>query len=126
MLNNERGAAVRPSFSRWLSQTNDITQQFMAMGVDPSFISMAGGLPAAEFYPVAAAAEAADRALSRWGAAALEYGPVDGFMPLRAHIADRMSRMAGRHFDTSNDSTAVRWGEGTADEMCISYLYMSQ
>ncbi|RFC69416.1 MULTISPECIES: PLP-dependent aminotransferase family protein [Mesorhizobium] len=102
MLNNERGAAVRPSFSRWLSQTNDITQQFMAMGVDPSFISMAGGLPAAEFYPVAAAAEAADRALSRWGAAALEYGPVDGFMPLRAHIADRMSRMAGRHFDTSN------------------------
>lgn len=102
MLNNQSRAAARPSFSRWLSQTNDITQQFMAMGIDPSFISMAGGLPAAEFYPVADATEAVDRALSRWGAAALEYGPVDGFAPLRAHIADRMSRMAGRRFDTSH------------------------
>lgn len=64
MLNNQSRAAVRPSFSRWLSQTNDITQQFMAMGIDPSFISMAGGLPAAEFYPVADATEAVDRALS--------------------------------------------------------------
>jgi mono/diheme cytochrome c family protein len=30
------------------------------------------------------------------------------------------------HYDTSNDSATVTWGEGTADEMCISYLYMSQ
>lgn len=30
------------------------------------------------------------------------------------------------HFDTSNDASAVRWGEGSADEMCIAYLYVSQ
>ena len=30
------------------------------------------------------------------------------------------------HFDTSNDATTVRWGEGSADEMCIAYLYVSQ
>jgi 2-aminoadipate transaminase len=85
-----------------MAQTNDITQQFMAMGVDPTFISMAGGLPAAEFYPRAAIAAATERALSRWGSAALEYGPVEGFAPLRAHIADRMSRLAGRRFESAN------------------------
>ncbi|MBK7533860.1 MAG: hypothetical protein IPI49_00525 [Myxococcales bacterium] len=30
------------------------------------------------------------------------------------------------HFDTSNDATPVRWGEGSADEMCLAYLYVSQ
>lgn len=30
------------------------------------------------------------------------------------------------HFDTSNDLTVVRWGEGSADEMCLSYLYVSR
>ncbi len=30
------------------------------------------------------------------------------------------------HYDTSNDSVPVTWGEGSADEMCIAYLYVSQ
>lgn len=29
-------------------------------------------------------------------------------------------------YDTSNDALPVRWGEGTNDEMCIAYLYVSQ
>ncbi len=30
------------------------------------------------------------------------------------------------HYDTSNDVAPVTWGEGSADEMCIAYLYVSQ
>lgn len=30
------------------------------------------------------------------------------------------------HYDTSNDAVPVRWGEGSADEMCIAYLYITQ
>jgi 2-aminoadipate transaminase len=74
----------------------------MALGIDPDFISMAGGLPAAEFYPTAAIAEAAERALARWGSKALEYGPIEGFPALRQHIAERMSREAGRAFTIDN------------------------
>lgn len=30
------------------------------------------------------------------------------------------------HYDTTGDTHNVVWGEGTEDEMCISYLYVSQ
>lgn len=92
----------RPAFARWMSVSNDITQQFLAIGGRPDFISMAGGLPAAEFYPAQAIAEAAQKALSRWGGAALEYGPVEGFPALRQAIAERMTRQAGRPFGPEN------------------------
>jgi 2-aminoadipate transaminase len=85
-----------------MSDGNDITKQFMALGGRADFISMAGGLPAAEFYPTAAIAEAAEKALARWGAAALEYGPIEGFPALRRHIAERISREAGRSFGVEN------------------------
>lgn len=102
MTPDDRSPAGRPSFARWLSHSNDITQQFLAIGGRPDFISMAGGLPAAEFYPAAAISAAAEKALTRWGAAALEYGPVEGFPPLRQHIAERMTRQAGRPFVIDN------------------------
>lgn len=92
----------RPTFSRWISTGNDITRQFLSFGVRPDFISMAGGLPAAEFYPADEIAQAAQRALERWGAKALDYGPVEGFLPLRQHIAERMGRQTGSSFTIDN------------------------
>ncbi|WP_162918883.1 PLP-dependent aminotransferase family protein [Taklimakanibacter deserti] len=89
-------------FSRWISASNDITRQFLSFGVRPDFISMAGGLPAAEFYPAAAISHATGRALARWGAKALDYGPVEGFLPLRQHIAERMARQTGCAVTTDN------------------------
>jgi 2-aminoadipate transaminase len=94
--------AQRPAFARWMSFSNDITQQFLAIGGRPDFISMAGGLPAAEFYPTEAISEAAGRALARWGGKALEYGPVEGFPALRQLIAERISRETGRAFSVDN------------------------
>ena len=91
-----------PEFSSWLSSSNDITQQFLAIGGMPDFISMAGGLPAAEFFPTEAIATSAQNALSRWGASALEYGPVEGFPALRQHIAERMRASTGRSFTAEN------------------------
>lgn len=93
---------ARPPFSKWIADSNNITQQFLALGGQPDFISMAGGLPAAEFYPTAAIAEAAQKAMVRWGSMALEYGPIEGFPALRQHIAERISREAGRTFTIEN------------------------
>src|SRR5690606_38917198 len=92
----------RPAYARWLRQTNNITQQFLAIGGQADFVSLAGGLPAAELYPVEEMRAAADRALTRWGSRALEYGPVEGFPDLRAAVAERMSRMAGRRLGVEN------------------------
>lgn len=92
----------RPAFARWMSTGNTITQQFLAIGGRPDFISLAGGLPAAEFYPTEAIADAAASALARWGSQALEYGPVEGLPALRAHVAERITRQVGRPFAVEN------------------------
>ena len=46
----------RPALASWLSTGNSITQQFMAIGGRPDVVSLAGGLPASEIYPVEAIA----------------------------------------------------------------------
>jgi 2-aminoadipate transaminase len=93
---------ARPAGVGWTRTSNDVTQQFMSLGGRPEVISLAGGLPAAELYPVAAIREATDRALSRWGSDTLEYGPIEGFPPLREAIAARMSAAAGHGFTVEN------------------------
>jgi 2-aminoadipate transaminase len=92
---------LRP-FSQWVRASNNVTQQFLAFGGRADMVSLAGGLPAAELYPLDAIKEAAAQALDRWGSAALEYGPVEGFPALRQAIAERMSRAAGRMFGVEN------------------------
>jgi 2-aminoadipate transaminase len=92
----------RPSLAHWLRSSNNITQQFLSFGGRSDVISLAGGLPAAEFYPIAEIKAAAQSALSKHGAAALEYGPVEGLPALRALIARRISMETGGVFKSSN------------------------
>lgn len=58
----------------------------------PGVLSMAGGLPAAESFPVEAIQAACDQVLSTQGAAALQYATTEGLPPLRDWIAQRLSR----------------------------------
>jgi 2-aminoadipate transaminase len=58
----------------------------------PEVISFAGGLPAPEVFPVEELRHAFDRLLSQHGAAAMQYGPTEGYGPLREQIAARLSR----------------------------------
>lgn len=54
-------------------------------------ISFAGGLPSPETFPVERMRAAYDSVLSRHGKVALQYGPTDGYVPLREWIADSLS-----------------------------------
>lgn len=100
----------RPGYARWLGSTNSITQQFLAFGGRPDVVSLAGGLPAAELYPVEALRSAAQRVLEAHGEthgethgpAALEYGPVEGFPALRHLIAARAAAETGGVFTAAN------------------------
>ena len=58
----------------------------------PEVISFAGGLPAPEVFPVEELRQAFERLLSQHGAAAMQYGPTEGYGPLREQIAARLSR----------------------------------
>jgi len=57
----------------------------------PDVLSFAGGLPAPESFPVEAMARAHAEVLASDGAAALQYGPTEGYGPLRAWVAERMT-----------------------------------
>lgn len=58
----------------------------------PDVISFAGGLPATETFPVKDLEDISCQILREKGAAALQYGPTEGEMPLREEIAKWLSR----------------------------------
>ncbi len=103
MLNPQRTPnTTRPAFTHWIQSSNNVTQQFLAFGDRPDVVSLAGGLPAAELYPLEAIQLATQRALARHGAGALEYGAVEGLPALRHLIAERASKETGGNFSTAN------------------------
>ncbi len=77
----ERAEQLQSSFIREILK---ITQR-------PEIISFAGGLPSPATFPVAEMKEAFDKVLTNSGKVALQYGPTDGFPPLREWIANSLS-----------------------------------
>lgn len=57
----------------------------------PEVISFAGGLPSPDTFPVDRLRAAFDKVLAENGASALQYGPTDGYLPLRKFLADSLS-----------------------------------
>ncbi len=67
-------------------------REILKVTAQPEVISFAGGLPAPELFPLDSVRAAAETALSMGGREALQYGPSEGFMPLREWIAAEMAR----------------------------------
>jgi len=58
----------------------------------PGILSLAGGLPSADTFPVEAVREAASRVLREAPREALQYAASEGFAPLREWVAEQMAR----------------------------------
>lgn len=78
-----RSARMNPSIIREILK---VTEQ-------PGVMSMAGGLPSAETFPVEAIREACARVLSEAPQAALQYAASEGFAPLREWVAAHLGAM---------------------------------
>ncbi|MBZ2208177.1 aminotransferase-like domain-containing protein [Massilia soli] len=78
---SERASQLQSSFIREILK---ITQR-------PEIISFAGGLPSPATFPVEHMKQAFDKVLSTTGKVALQYGPTDGYAPLREWIANSLS-----------------------------------
>src|SRR3954464_12464927 len=78
---SERAQQLQSSFIREILK---ITQR-------PEIISFAGGLPSPATFPVERMKAAYDKVLSEAGKVALQYGPTDGYAPLREWIANSLS-----------------------------------
>ncbi|RYE73704.1 MAG: PLP-dependent aminotransferase family protein, partial [Oxalobacteraceae bacterium] len=66
-------------------------REILKITMRPEIISFAGGLPSPLTFPVERMREAYDTVLTRAGKVALQYGPSDGYAPLREWIADSLS-----------------------------------
>jgi DNA-binding transcriptional MocR family regulator len=73
----------------------------------PEVISFAGGLPAPELFPIEELKRIAKEVLEENGAKALQYGPTEGYQPLREEIAKRMEKV---HVNTSPENILVTSG----------------
>jgi 2-aminoadipate transaminase len=62
----------------------------------PDIISLAGGMPAPEAFPIEEFRAAFDRVLEKQGKVALQYGMSEGYTPLREFLAQRLARFGTR------------------------------
>ena len=66
--------------------------QILKAAGDPSIISLAGGLPANEVFPIEVIGELSAKVLRDHRFAALQYGRAMGFPPLREAVAEYMTQ----------------------------------
>lgn len=74
----------------------------------PEVISFAGGLPAPELFPVEKIKGIMAEVMENEGQAALQYGPTEGFRPLREIVATQ--RMSTAHMDLTADDIIITTG----------------
>jgi 2-aminoadipate transaminase len=78
----QRTKGMKPSFIR----------EILKFTANPEIISFAGGLPAPEFFPIREFGEACKEVLRTHGEEALQYGPTEGYQPLKQFIAEMLSK----------------------------------
>lgn len=66
-------------------------REILKVTAQPDVISLAGGLPAPELFPVDEYRRGFEWVLETDGAQALQYGPSEGYRPLRQLLAERLS-----------------------------------
>ena len=66
-------------------------REILKVTMRPEVISFAGGLPSPATFPVEHMKAAFDKVLSQQGKIALQYGPTDGYGPLREWVANSLS-----------------------------------
>jgi 2-aminoadipate transaminase len=76
-------------------QASDI-REILKVTAMPEVISLAGGLPAPEVFPVTEFRVSFDRVLADQGAIALQYSSSEGYRPLREYLAERLQRFGAR------------------------------
>lgn len=80
-------------FSRRAQQlSGSAIREILKVTVRPEIISFAGGLPTPAGFPVAEIQQAFDKVFAEQGRVALQYGPTEGYTPLRQWVADELGK----------------------------------
>lgn len=96
-MKTENPTAMQWQFSERAEQLqSSAIREILKVTVRPEVISFAGGLPSPATFPVERMRAAYDTVLSKQGKVALQYGPTDGYLPLREWIAGSLSTDGAR------------------------------
>ena len=66
-------------------------REILKVASQPGMISLAGGIPAPESFPLELITELNGRVMATYAEEALQYGPTEGFYPLREALAVRLA-----------------------------------
>lgn len=72
--------------------TSSIIRELLKYTQQPDIISLAGGMPASEAFPIREVREACNYVLEKMGPQALQYGPTEGYPPLKEYLAESMQK----------------------------------
>jgi 2-aminoadipate transaminase len=74
-----------------LMKTSEI-REFFKLTEQPDMMSFAGGFPSADFFPMGKVTDVLQGLIEQEGKFALQYGPTEGNLELRAYLAEKMTR----------------------------------
>jgi len=77
---------------RAVKMTSSVIRELLKLTEKPDIISFAGGLPAAELFPIREFREACEYVLTTNGSKALQYGATEGYTPLREYLCEKMQK----------------------------------
>jgi len=111
---------MNTNFARRMSKVRPSTiREILKVTEQPDIISFAGGLPAPELFPVADILSATERVLRETGPQSLQYGPTEGFLPLRETLA---VEMCGRGAACSPEEILVTTGSQQSLDLVAKIL----
>jgi 2-aminoadipate transaminase len=90
-------------------------REILKVASQPGMISLAGGVPAPESFPLEILRELTARVIDEYPAVAFQYGPTEGFPPLREAIASRLRQVG---IDVEGDGVLITSGsQGVLDAL---------
>lgn len=89
-----------------------IIREIFKMLVDPEIISLAGGSPAKESFPIDTVREIADALLREKGVAMMQYGLTTGYQPLREAYIEHIAKPKGVAAKLENTICFTGSGQG--------------
>ena len=91
-------------------------REILSVASSPEILSLAGGLPRPDLFPVDDIRSAADRVFSRHGASILQYAETSGDVDLRCWIAEHLSSEHG--IPTTTDEVMITSGSQQGLDLC--------
>lgn len=81
--------------NRTLNLGSNIIREILKMVSQPGMVSLAGGIPAPESFPMHIITDLSEAVMKKYSSRAFQYDPTEGFPPLREVLSEYLSVMRG-------------------------------